>query len=107
MTDGHAELHKHTGLYITIFFLLIIGTVATVAVAQVHLGEGLNVVAALLIAGVKASLVAAIFMHLKWEKAPLLWSIFAICAVFFAALLFLPLLSTQDLPPQVKLGTWG
>lgn len=107
MTDGHADLHKQTGLYMTIFALLIVGTVVTVAVAQVDLGAGLNVVAALLIATVKASLVAAIFMHLKWEKAPPLWWILAICAVFFVALMFLPLLTVLDYPPQVKLGTWG
>lgn len=107
MTDGHADLHKYTGLYMTIFALLIAGTVATVVVAQFDLGHGMNVVVALLIAGVKASLVAAIFMHLKWEKAPVLWWILAICAVFFVVLMFLPLLTVLDYPPQVKLGTWG
>lgn len=107
MTDGHADLHKYTGLYMTIFALLIAGTVATVAVAQVDLGHGMNVVVALLIAGVKASLVAAIFMHLKWEKAPWVWWVLALCLVCFIILIAVPVLAVNDHPPGVKIGTWG
>jgi cytochrome c oxidase subunit 4 len=107
MTDGHTNLHKHTGLYLGIFALLVVGTIATVGASRVDLSHGLSVVVALLIAGVKASLVAAVFMHLKWEKAPALWLTLVLCGIFFAALLLLPMLAVQDLPPQVKIGTWG
>ncbi len=107
MTDGHASLHKHTGLYLGIFALLVVGTIATVGASRLELSHGLSIAVALLIAGVKASLVAAIFMHLKWEKAPVLWFTLVLCAIFFAGLIILPTLTVQDLPPQVKIGTWG
>ena len=107
MTDGHANLHKHTGLYLGIFALLIVGTIATVGASRLELSHGLSIAVALLIAGVKASLVAAVFMHLKWEKAPVLWYTLVLCAIFFIGLLVLPTLTVSDLPPQVKIGTWG
>ncbi|MEZ6189316.1 MAG: cytochrome C oxidase subunit IV family protein [Planctomycetota bacterium] len=43
-------------------------TVLTVAAARVDLGSGLNIGIALAIATVKATLVAAFFMHLYWDK---------------------------------------
>lgn len=107
MSDGHANLHKHTGLYLGIFALLIVGTITTVGAFRLELSHGLSIAVALLIAGVKASLVAAVFMHLKWEKAPVLWYTLVLCAIFFIGLLVLPTLTVSDLPPQVKIGTWG
>ena len=107
MSDTHANLHKHTGLYVTVFVLLVVGTIATVGASRLEFSSGMSIVVALLIAGVKASLVAAVFMHLKWEKAPVLWYTLVLCAIFFTGLLLLPMLTVQDLPPQVKIGTWG
>jgi caa(3)-type oxidase subunit IV len=51
----------------TTFGALIVLTVVTVLVAKVDLGS-LNLVVALLVASVKATLVAAIFMGLKYDK---------------------------------------
>lgn len=55
---------EHTGLgtYFLIYALLMVGLVATVAVAYVPLGSW-NLVVALLIAFTKATLVVLIFMH--------------------------------------------
>jgi cytochrome c oxidase subunit IV len=60
----------------------------------------------LVIAAFKASLVAAIFMHLKWEKAPSIWWVLVACAIFFVALIFLPVLTMNDVPPQAHQGMW-
>lgn len=65
---GHEVSFK---VFLNVFLALLVMTVVTVAVAQVDLGS-LNLVVAMLIASVKAGLVAAFFMHLKYES-PLLW----------------------------------
>lgn len=55
------------GLYLTIFFSLMILTGVTVAAAFVDLGQ-FNFTVAMLIAGVKASLVVWYFMHVKYQS---------------------------------------
>ena len=107
MDNAHADVQKHVRLYLIVFASLLVGTVLTVAAARMDFGGHWNIVVALAIAGVKASLVAAIFMHLKWERAAAIWSSLVLCAVFFVVLILLPVLTVQDLPPQVKMGTWG
>jgi cytochrome c oxidase subunit 4 len=59
-------------------------TVATVAVSYLDLGV-MNVAVALLIASLKASLVALFFMHLKFENK-LVWA-FALVPIFFLVLI--------------------
>jgi cytochrome c oxidase subunit 4 len=59
-------------------------TVLTVLVAQVHLGEA-NVVVALAIACLKATLVALFFMHLKYEHR--FFRVILVASVVFAVLL--------------------
>ena len=55
------------GLYLTIFFALMILTGVTVAAAFLDLGQ-LNFSVAMLIAGFKASLVVWYFMHVKYQS---------------------------------------
>ncbi len=50
-----------------VFAALIALTILTVLAAKVDLG-GANVWIAIFIAGVKATLVASVFMHLKWDR---------------------------------------
>ena len=107
MADSHADVSKHVKAYIGVFVALAILTVLTVYASTVDFGGSTNVVIALVIAVCKASLVAAIFMHLKWEKTPSIWWALALCAVFFVVLMVLPLVTLRDLPPGVKLGSWG
>jgi cytochrome c oxidase subunit 4 len=65
---AHAhEEHGGPGLYVKILVALLILTAITVGAAYIDLGSG-NVVVALIIATIKASLVALFFMHLRWEK---------------------------------------
>ena len=72
--------------YFIVYAALIVLTVVTVLVSYVNLGL-LNVVVALLIASVKASLVALFFMHLKSEDR-LVWG-FALVPIAFLALIIL------------------
>jgi cytochrome c oxidase subunit IV len=76
--------------YIVVWGALIILTALTVAVSYVHLGM-MNVVVALLIASVKASLVALFFMHLRYESR-LVWG-FALTPIFFLVLIIAGTLS--------------
>jgi cytochrome c oxidase subunit 4 len=69
-----------------VFAALLLLTAVTVLVSYVDLGAG-NVVAALLIASAKASLVALFFMHLKGESR-LVWG-FALFPIVFLALILL------------------
>ncbi len=67
-------------VYFVVFAALIALTIVTTLVAGIDLGPG-NIVAALLIAMCKASLVVLFFMHLRWSSplmklagaAALLW----------------------------------
>jgi cytochrome c oxidase subunit IV len=54
-------------LYYTIFGALLVGTALTVMFAFVNLGN-FNILAALIIAGIKASLVIFFFMHVKYSS---------------------------------------
>lgn len=107
MSD-HADISKHVKLYIFVFAALAAGTVLTVAAAQIHVSKPVGIAIALGIATVKASLVALIFMHLKWERSFSIWVALALCAVFFLLLLLVPMLSMQDMyQPFVEYGIWG
>jgi cytochrome c oxidase subunit 4 len=80
-------------VYLAVFAGLLALTVITVLVSYLDLGL-MNVVVALLIASVKASLVALFFMHLKGESR-LVWG-FALVPILFLALIILgTLVDTQ------------
>jgi len=87
MAHGNGN-SRRTG--IAVFAALLLLTVVTVLVSYVDLGLW-NAVVALLIASVKASLVALFFMHLKSESR-LVWG-FALVPVLFLALILLGTLS--------------
>ena len=98
MANSAEEIQKSKKTYILVFGALLVGTVLTVMVATIEAldvgGHGFDkwdAVLGLLIATVKASLVALIFMHLNHEKKPIYWIFFSallLCAVMFG-LLFL------------------
>ncbi len=106
MGDAHSDISRHVRAYVAVFVALAIATIVTVAASNVNFGGHWNVFVALAIALFKASLVAAIFMHLKWEKYIGIWWTLGICAIFFAALMSLPILTSRDLPAESRHGTW-
>jgi cytochrome c oxidase subunit 4 len=77
---------------ITVFVALLLLTAVTVLVSYVDLGL-LNAVVALLIAAVKASLVALFFMHLKSEDR-LVWGFALVPIAFLALIIFGTLVDT-------------
>lgn len=86
---SHSEPHVHGGpkMYLGILGALLFLTVVTVGASLVNFGSGMaNVVIAMLIASIKASLVALFFMHLRWDK-PMSAIIF--CGTLFFLGLFL------------------
>ncbi len=98
MADSPEAIKKATRTYLFVGALLFIGTVVTVAVATVpaldighHGFDVWDMVLGLLIATVKASLVAFIFMHLNHEKFTVYWifGLGLLGAAFMAALLAL------------------
>ena len=96
MADHGAEdIAKHVKIYISIFAVLMVLTVVTVAVSYLHLSIAAAIVVAMLIASVKGSLVACYFMHLLTEKKLIYW-ILAMTVAFFIVLLLAPMLSHSD-----------
>ena len=74
---GHGADGHHGGLsYFKVFIILLVVTVAEVGVAYLDIGKGLKIVTFVAMALYKAVMVAAYFMHLRFEK-PLMWVIAA------------------------------
>jgi len=97
MTSDHtaADIDRHVRVYITVFVALMALTLITVAISYLHLPLPMAVTVALLVATVKGSLVACYFMHLISEKK-LIYAVLALTAVFFVALLVLPVATVHD-----------
>jgi cytochrome c oxidase subunit 4 len=90
MGGSHADIDKHVRAYIGVFISLAVLTAVTVGASYIHFGShSTNIVVGMLIAAIKAGLVASVFMHLKWEKKIIYW-VLLICFVLFAALMALP-----------------
>ena len=66
MSNEHHE--DHAPMFTKVLWALLGLTVITVWISRIDLGKPGNIFLGLLVAVIKASLVIAIFMHLKWEK---------------------------------------
>jgi len=88
-SDAH-DIQAHVKIYMMVFGALAILTIVTVAVSYLHMPVGPAITVALLIASIKASLVALFFMHLKGEVRAVMWTLM-LTAVFFLALVTIPL----------------
>ena len=96
MTSDHAaDIDRHVRVYITVFVALMALTIITVAIARIHLPLPIAVSVALLVATIKGALVACYFMHLISEKK-LILAVLVLTAVFFAALLALPIFTHSN-----------
>jgi cytochrome c oxidase subunit 4 len=97
MTSDHtaADIDRHVRVYITVFVALMALTLVTVTISYLHLPLPIAVTVALLVATVKGSLVACYFMHLISEKK-LIYAVLGLTAVFFVALLALPVVTVND-----------
>lgn len=81
--NHHPEIGPKT--LIIVWLVLTVLTIVTVYVATVDFGRALNIIAAMVIASIKASIVALYFMHLKFEDK-LTW-VYALYPMFLLFLL--------------------
>ena len=94
-SDHAADIDRHVRIYLTVFVTLMVLTIVTVAISRLHLPVPIAVTVALLVATIKGTLVASYFMHLISEKK-LIYAVLALTAVFFVALLALPVVTVHD-----------
>ncbi len=99
MVESEAALvRQHVKVYVMVFAALAVLTVVTVAISYLQLPTSYAIGIALVVATVKASLVALYFMHLISEEKVILW-LLVLCAAFFAALMFLPVSTETGIAP--------
>jgi cytochrome c oxidase subunit IV len=102
--DHGSHAHQHVGhvvpfkILFGVFVALTVLTVITYGASLVDFGE-LNLVVALAIAVVKASLVVLFFMHLVWDR-PFNAIVFIGCLIFVGLFLGLALLDTSQYKHQ-------
>jgi caa(3)-type oxidase subunit IV len=90
------HIAAHVGAYLKVGAALLVLTGVTVALSYVDFGSRANnFIVGMLVATFKASLVAAIFMHLKGEKLTI-WRFLWFTAFFAFGLFMLTLLHNSD-----------
>ena len=94
MSDHSEDVSKHLRGYIIIGIVLLVGTILTVLASYIDLGHHWNIVLALCIATVKASLVVLYFMHLISEKQ-LIYIVMAFTVFFFFDMMLITLWSSS------------
>lgn len=95
MHSDPESIKKNVRSYWMIGLALYVFTVITVAVNQIHLAVPFAITLALIVASIKGTMVAAVFMHLNHEKAWIYGSL-VLTVAFFVVLMFLPVLSIAD-----------
>ncbi|NOY00620.1 MAG: hypothetical protein GXP30_12935 [Verrucomicrobia bacterium] len=102
MADSAEEIAKHKKAYWIVGAFLFAGTVITVAVARLEFFDlgapgisAMDVIMGLLIATVKSTLVALIFMHLNHEKG-LIYKILVFTCYFAFGMIVLMVYSLLD-----------
>jgi cytochrome c oxidase subunit 4 len=94
MAHDAAEIDRHVRTYVMVFASLLVLTGVTVGVYYLHLPVLPAIGLALVIATIKATLVACFFMHLISEKH-LIFAVLILTVMFFVVLLLLPTLSSD------------
>ena len=95
MHSDPAEVKQTIRRYMMVGAALFAGTVITVAANQVHLAIPLAITVALIIASVKGSMVAGVFMHLSHEKR-WIYGALLLTVAFFIVLMCVPLFTVMD-----------
>lgn len=94
-TDMH-DVKKEVKGYMIVFTSLLVLTVVTVAVNMLHLNLQAAITLALVIASIKASLVACYFMHLISERK-LVYVLLGFTFFFLLAMLLLFMFGKHDI----------
>ena len=100
MADQHVE--KHVRQYLIVFAALLVLTIVTVLASRIDIGTAGGIILALIIASVKGTLVAGVFMHLFSDKRKIVYVVLIYTGIFLLVLFLLTGLSygdTLDLGP--------
>ena len=92
--DAH-DIQREVRKYYAVFAALLVLSCVTVAVNRLHLSPSRAIGLALVIATVKASLVACVFMHLISEKR-FIFMVLALTLVCFVTIMLLPTTTRSD-----------
>tara|TARA_B110000444_G_scaffold246308_1_gene267712 strand:- start:25 stop:378 length:354 start_codon:yes stop_codon:yes gene_type:complete len=97
MSDNHESesIEHHIKVYLTVFGSLAFLTVVTVLASFLKISTPEAIFLALIIASIKASLVAGYFMHLISEKSIIIW-LLLMTLFFFFVMIFIPLIWYTD-----------
>ena len=87
VADQHVE--KHIRQYLIVFVSLMVLTVATVLASRIRLGVTGGIILAMIIAGLKGTLVAGVFMHLFSDKKKLIYIVLIYTGIFLLVLFLL------------------
>ncbi len=93
-----AHVKQHVRVYVMVFAALAALTIVTVAISYLQLPTGYAIAVALVVATVKAGLVASYLMHLISEEKVILW-LLLLCAAFLVALMVLPVGTETGIAP--------
>ena len=100
MADHHVE--KHVRQYLIVFAALLVLTIVTVLASRIDIGMAGGIILAMIIAGVKGTLVAGVFMHLFSDKRKIVYVVLIYTGIFLLVLFLLTALSYGD---TLDLGT--
>ena len=95
MHSDPAEVQKTVRAYFMIGAALLVFTGITVAANQFHFALPIAVTVALIIACMKGSMVAAVFMHLSHERK-WIYGALLLTVLFFIILMTVPIFTTMD-----------
>ena len=99
MNESETEHFKqHLRVYLTVFVALAVLTVVTVGISYLDLATGYAITIAMIVATVKASLVAGYFMHLVSEQRVIHW-VLILSAAFLVFWFVLPLVTETSNGP--------
>ena len=95
MHSDPESIRKSIRTYLMIGAALFVFTVITVAANRVHLAVPAAITVALIIACMKGSMVAAVFMHLNHERK-WIYGALILTVVFFIVLMTIPMFTEMD-----------
>src|SRR5882672_11297162 len=95
MHSDPAEIKKSVRTYLMVGAMLLVFTAITVGVNQLRLAVPLAITVALIIATMKGSMVASIFMHLSHEKQ-WIYGALILTVIGFTILMLVPGLTIGD-----------
>ena len=95
MHSDPAAVQKSVRNYFTVGVVLLIFTGITVTASYFNFAVPAAITVAIIIAAMKGSMVAAIFMHLSHEKQ-WIYGALLLTVVFFIVLMFVPLATIAD-----------